>query len=251
VEVTNMLGEVDVAWWPVLLAGAGAVIAGGLQSTLGFGASFVLVPALAVAAPRLLPGVIVVAIVPLSIVMLVTRRTRLDVAAVGRVTLARLPGIALGGAIVAVLSPRSLTVAIAVVLLLAVASVASGWEVEVTRTSEVVAGIASGVTGTAAALGGPPLALLFRGSAGEVLRSTLAGVWLAGSLPVLVALALAGSLTPEQVRVGALVGLAAVGGLVLARPLLTRLSERTLRSAVLWWAGAGALAALVRAVLGG
>jgi hypothetical protein len=46
-----------------------------------------------------------------------------------------------------------------VTLLLAVASVASGYEVEVTRTSEAVAGVASGVTGTAAALGGPPLAL--------------------------------------------------------------------------------------------
>jgi uncharacterized protein len=246
-----MVGEVDVVWWPVLLAGLGAVLAGGLQSTLGFGGSFVLVPALAVAAPRLLPGAIVVAIVPLSIVMLATRRTPLDVAAVGRVTLARLPGIGLGGVIVAALSPRSLTVAIAVALLLAVTTVASGWEADVTRTSEVVAGIASGVTGTVAALGGPPLALLFRASAGEVLRSTLAGVWLAGSLPVLLSLALAGSLTAEQVRVGVLLGLGTVGGLLLARPLLTRLSERSLRSAVLWWAGAGALAALVRAVLGG
>jgi uncharacterized protein len=243
--------DAEVATWTLVLAGLAAVTAGGLQSTLGFGASFVLVPALALVAPELLPGAIIVAIVPLSVVMLLTRRVPVDLRAVGRVTLGRLPGIALGGVVVAVLSPRSLTVAIALLLLAAVVTAGFGWEVEVTRTNELLAGVASGVTGTAAALGGPPLALLFRGSAGEVLRSTLAGVWLVGSLPVLASLYLAGSLTVHQLWVGALLGVGLVTGLALARPLVARLSEETLRRAVLWWAGGGALAALGRALLVG
>jgi uncharacterized protein len=247
--VEAVFTQLDGALWPVLLAAVAAMAAGGLQSTLGFGASFVLVPALALAAPELLPGAIIVAIVPLSVAMLAGQRARIDLPAVGRVTLGRLPGIALGGVVVALLSPRSLTVAIAALLLLAVGSVAGGWHVEVTRTSELVAGVASGVTGTAAALGGPPLALLFRGTAGEVMRPTLAGVWLVGSVPALLSLHLAGSLTTHQIRVGGLLGIATVTGLVVARPLVARLSDETLRRAVLWWAGAGAVMALARALV--
>jgi uncharacterized protein len=246
-----VLGDLGVSSWSVWLALLAAVTAGGLQSTLGFGASFVLVPALAVAAPELLPGAIVVAIVPLSVVMIASQRGGLDLPVVGRVTLGRLPGIVLGGVVVASLPSRALTVAIAVVLLLAVGSVAGGWEVEVTRTNELLAGAASGLTGTAAALGGPPLAVLFRGTAGAVMRPTLAGVWLLGSLPVLVSLHLAGSLTGTQVRIGVLLGVATVLGLVLARPAVIRLPDHILRAAVLWWAGAGAALALGRALLVG
>jgi uncharacterized protein len=246
-----VFADLDVSSWATWLAVAAAVAAGGLQSTLGFGASFVLVPALAIVAPELLPGAIIVAIVPLSVVMVASQRRGLDLAAAGRVTIGRIPGIALGGFVVAWLSPRALTVAIAVVLLLAVASVAGGWQLEVTRTSELVAGVASGLTGTAAALGGPPLALLYRGTAGRVMRPTLAGVWLLGSLPVLASLYLAGSLTGAQVRIGSLLGAATVVGLALARPAVTRLPDHTLRTAVLWWAGAGAALALGRALLTG
>jgi uncharacterized protein len=246
-----VLAEVDVASWSLWVTLVAAVVAGGLQSTLGFGASYVLVPALAFAAPELLPGAIIVAIVPLSIVMVASQRRGLDLPAVGRVTIGRLPGIALGGLIVASLSPRALTVTIAAILLLAVASVAGGWEIEITRTSELLAGVASGVTGTAAALGGPPLALLFRGATGATLRPTLAGVWLLGSLPVLLSLRLAGSLTGWQVQVGAVLGVATVAGLALARPVVARLPDHQLRRAVLWWAGLGAALALGRALLAG
>ena len=227
-----------------------AVLGGALQSTLGFGASFTLVPALAVFAPELLPGAVIVAIVPMSALMIARDRHGFDGWAVGRVSLGRLPGIAAGGLVVAFLPLRWLTVAIAVVLLLAVASVAGGWRLEVTRPREVLAGAVSGLTGTAAALGGPPLALLYRESTGSVLRPTLAGVWLIGTVPVLIALALAGSLTIEQATAGVWLGVAMVVGLTAAAPAVARLADGTLRRLVLGWAAVGAVLALGRAVLG-
>lgn len=231
----------------VLLA---ALLGGALQSTLGFGASFTLVPALAVLAPELLPGSVIVAIAPMSLLMILRDRRGFDVGAVGRVSLGRLPGIAAGGVVVAVLPLRWLTVAIAVILLAAVASVAGGWRLEVTRPREVIAGVVSGVTGTAAALGGPPLALLYRESAGTTLRPTLAGVWLAGTLPVLLSLALAGSLTSRQALAGTWLAAAMVVGLTVAAPAVARLDDTVLRRLVLGWAGVGAVMALARAVLG-
>lgn len=227
-----------------------AALAGALQSTLGFGASFTLVPALAVLAPELLPGAVIVAIVPLSALMIARDRRTIDAGAVGRVSLGRLPGIAAGGLVVAFLPSRWLTAVIAAVLLLAVGSVVGGWRLAVTRPREVLAGAVSGVTGTAAALGGPPLAVLYRESAGPVLRPTLAGVWLVGSVPVLLSLAAAGSLTARQATVGAGLGVAMVVGLTSAAPAVARLPDTALRRLVLGWAAVGAVLALGRAVLG-
>ena len=207
-------------------------------------------PTLALFAPHLLPGSVIVAIVPMSLLMIARDRRGFDLRAVGRVSFGRLPGIAAGGVVVALLPLRWLTVSIAVVLLVAVVSMAAGWQLQVTRRREVVAGALSGLTGTAAALGGPPLALLYRGSAGNVMRPTLAGVWLAGTGPVLIALAVAGSLTSTQAMVGAWLGVAMVVGLGLAAPGVARLDDTVLRRLVLLWAAVGGVAALGRAVVG-
>jgi uncharacterized protein len=231
----------------VLLA---AVLGGALQSTLGFGASFTLVPALAVLAPDLLPGSVIVAVVPMSALMILRDRRGFDVRAVVRVTAGRLPGIVAGGVVVAMLPLRWLTAVIAVVLLAAVASAAGGWRLDVTRPREVVAGAVSGVTGTAAALGGPPLALLYRETTGSVLRPTLAGVWLVGTLPVLASLGVAGSFTREQAVAGTWLGLAMVVGLSAAAPLVARVDDTMLRRLVLGWAGVGAMLAFGRAIVG-
>ncbi len=243
------VGAVDLTAGGVAAVALAAVTAGAVQSSLGFGAAFVLVPVLAFVAPEVLPAAIIVAIMPLSAVMVVVRRRGLDVAAVGRVTVGRLPGIAAGGALAGALDTRSLTVAIAVVLLLAVVATASGVTVPVTRRNEWAAGAASGLSGTAAGLGGPPLALLYRGSTGERLRGTLAAVWLVGSLPALGSLALFGALTWGQVQVGAVLAVLVVAGLLVAAPAVARMGDHTVRAAVLWYAAAGALAAIVRVVL--
>ena len=227
---------------------AAGVLAGAVQSALGFGAAFVLIPVLAFVAPEALPGAIIVAIAPLSAAMIVLRRRGVDVRAVGRVTSGRLPGIVAGGALAGALGERALTVAIAVLLLTAVVAVASGVTVPVTRRNEVVAGVASGLSGTAAGLGGPPLGLLYRGSTGERLRGTLAAVWLVGSLPALGSLALFGALTAVQLQVGAVLGACTVVGLAVAAPAVARLSDARVRTGVLAFAATGAVAALARAV---
>jgi uncharacterized protein len=248
-DVVGWLG-LDLAAWEVAAVLFAAVLGGAVQSALGFGAAFTTVPALALLAPRLLPGSIIVAVLPLSVAMIAGQRHRLDHRAVGRITLGRLPGIALGGAVVAVLDVRALTAAVGVLLLGAVAASAGGWQVRVTAPREVAAGMVSGLTGTAAGLGGPPLALLYRGGAGEVLRPTLAGVWLVGSVPALGALALAGSLTVQQMWAGAAFAAAMIVGLTLAAPVVSRMADRHLQRLVLTWAAVGALAALLRSALG-
>ncbi len=227
-----------------------AWLGGVAQSTLGFGAAFATVPALALAAPELLPGSMVVAVLPLSVAMVVLGRGGLDVGSLLRLTLGRLPGIAVGALIVAALPTRGLTVVIAVTLLLAVGSSAAGWELTVTGRRELAAGFLSGLTGTAVALGGPPLALLYRGRDGAAVRPTLAAVWAVGGVPTIIGLAMVGEFTRVQAQTGVALSAVLLVGLWTGTALVQRVADDRLRAAVLWWAGLGAVLALSRAVLG-
>lgn len=234
-----------------LLLVLGAAVAGGAaQSALGFGAAFTTVPALAIVAPDLLPGAVLVALLPLSLVMLVQDVGGTDVRAAARLTVGRLPGIAVGTAAVALLPTRGLTVATGLLLLVAVVVSVGGWTVAITPGSELVAGFLSGVTGTAAALGGPPIALLYRGRGASVLRPTLALVWAVGLLPIIGSLWLAGEFTADQARAGVVLGVAMLAGLVGAAPLVRRWPDEVIRQGVLAWAAVGAVGALARALVG-
>lgn len=248
-SVVTVLG-VELGLAAVLLVVVAAAAGGAAQSALGFGAAFTTVPAVALAAPELLPGSVLVAALPLAAVMLVRTRRDLDLAAAGRLNLGRLPGMLAGVAVVAVLPVRGLSLLVGLLLLVAVAASVRGWEIEVTPAREVSAGFVSGLTGAATGLGGPPLALLYRTRGGAVLRPTLAAVWVVG-LPISIALlALVQRFTTAHLRVGLVLGAAMLAGLVAAAPAVRRLPDAAVRRGVLWWAALGAVLVLVRAALG-
>jgi uncharacterized protein len=249
-EVGMDVFGLELAIWALVVVATSALLGGVAQSSLGFGAAFVVVPALAFTAPELLPGSVLVGILPLSVVMAVRGRSGIDVPALQRLTIGRIPGIVTGAAVVALLPTRALTATIALLLLAAVVMAAVGAEIAVTRRNELVAGYVSGLTGTAAALGGPPLAILYRGLDGAVLRLTLAAVWAIGLLPAIGSLAVAGEFTALQLRAGGVVSALMMLGLVGGSAVVRWVPDRTIRGAVLWWAGFGGLFVLGRAALG-
>jgi uncharacterized protein len=247
--VGSFLG-LEVGAWGLVLVLVAAMAGGAAQSALGFGAAFTTVPAMAIVAPELLPGSVLVALLPLSVIMLLQDLAGTDVRAATRLTLGRLPGIAVGTVAVAMLPTRGLTVATGLLLLVAVVVSVGGWTVAVTPGSELAAGFVSGVTGTAAALGGPPIALLYRARGASTLRPTLALVWAVGLVPIIGSLWLAGEFTATQARAGVLLGVAMVVGLVIAAPLVRRWPDDVIRRGVLAWAAVGAVGALARALVG-
>lgn len=227
-----------------------AVLGGVAQSTVGFGAAFATVPALALTAPELLPGAMLVAALPLSVTMAIVGRADLDRASATRLMVGRLPGIAIGILIVVVVDVRWLTAIVAVVLLGAVAAAAGGWRLAVTPRRELLAGVVSGVTGAATALGGPPIALLYRQRDPTVVRPTLGVVWAVGIVITLLGLAAVGSFTWAQAVAGVLLSTLLLVGLLLSRRLLQLLSPAQVRVVILWWAGLGGVAALGRVLAG-
>ena len=232
----------------IMLVVASAVLGGVAQGTVGFGAAFATVPALALVAPELLPGTMLVAALPLTAVMAVLERSGIDRPATARLLVARIPGIAVGTLIVVLADVRWLTLVVGAVLLAAVAAASFGWNLAVTPAREWAAGMISGVTGAATALGGPPLAILYRERDPAVMRPTLAVVWAVGIMMTLTSLALAGSFTGLQGALGLVLSVVVLGGLLLGRQVVARVSVSAIRSAVLWWAALGGGAAILRAL---
>jgi uncharacterized membrane protein YfcA len=226
-----------------------AVAGGAVQAALGFGGSFIMVPVVAVLLPDALPGAVLLGLLPLTLWVAWRDRAAIDRDAFRRITFGRVPGTVVATAVVALAPTRVLTVVIAVVLLLAVVANAMGWSVRTTPTSQGIAGFASGFTGTAAALGGPPLAVLYRDATGADRRGTLSAIFAVGIVLGLGTLAVVGEFGAGDVPAGTLLGLGLLGGALLVAPVVRRWNDDALRRAVLVWAAVGAATAFGRALL--
>ncbi|HNV41036.1 MAG TPA: sulfite exporter TauE/SafE family protein [Ornithinibacter sp.] len=237
--------------WPLVLGLGLAVLTGGVvQSMVGFGMAVVAAPFVVLLAPDLMPVALLVPALALPLLQLA--HAERDVAwrplgwAVGARTLATPVGVA----VVALVSPRAIAALVGVLILLTVALSVRTIELRPTPVNAAAAGAVSGVSGTAAAIGGPFLALVLQHERPERVRSTLAVFFLAGSVLGLVGLRAGGQLTAQQVVVGGLWVPFVLLGYAAAAPLRARIDPDRFRRIVLGFCVVASVVVIGRAVLG-
>jgi len=233
-----------------LVIAAAVVAASTVQGVVGFGSNLLAVPIVALIVPAALPGAMVVPGIPMAVAMAVTERKHIDWRGSRFLLLGRVPGTAVGVAVVALVSTNTLAVIVGVVVLLAVLLSVSASHLHpgITPTSATVTGVATGVTGTAAAIDGPPLALLYQLDPAPVFRSTLATQFAIGTVFTIVGLLIGGELHGWQLLLGISLMPSYFIGLALSFVIRPRLAGRNLRPAVLMIAAATGVAAILRAV---
>jgi uncharacterized protein len=236
----------------VTIALAGLVVALGalVQGAVGFGLALVAAPFLAIIDPRLVPVPMLLLATAHAMLMLRREYRHADWAGVGWALLGRLPGIALGVAAVALLPPRWFGVAVAVTVLTCVALSVVRWRPRPTVPALLVAGIVSGAGGTASAIGGPPVALLYQDAHGARVRATLGAYFAVGSLLSLGGLLLGGQFSGDALSAAALMVPFMIVGFALSGPARRLLDRGWTRPAVLALASGGALALLGQAAFG-
>jgi len=225
------------------------------QGTIGFGLNLIAAPIVGLVAPELLPATMVMVGTPLSISMALRGRSSIDWHGVGWSSLGRVPGTVAGVIVVSMVSVRALggIVGGLVIVACVVASVhrrVSGREHSVNRGNAIGAGVASGFMDTAAATGGPPLALLYQHRPAAEVRSTLATSFALGTMLSITGLVIGGSVEAWQLLVALMLAPSLVIGLVASRLLATRLAGASLRPAILVFAALAGAAALTRALIG-
>jgi uncharacterized membrane protein YfcA len=238
---------VEVTITALVLAGVATLAGAAIQSSIGFGMNLVTVPVMALLLPESLPVAVIVLGLPISLAMLRHEHTSIDRSGLGWIIAGRLPGTAVGAWVVATAGTSTLQALVGSVVLLVVVASLVAPPVPVRPCTQAAAGAVSGVTGTAAGIGGPPLALLYQRHRGPVIRSTLAASFLVGTLISLGALALAGAMSWEPVAIGAGLTPLVVAGSVLGRRSHTLLEQGWLRPSVLAFAAVSAVVVLLDA----
>ena len=227
----------------ILLAAVGGALA---QSTLGLGFGIVLVHVLALIAPDQLPTVPLLLAPVLCLAMIYRERAEIDVSGLPLLLVGRVLGTAAGIWLLLVLTGASLEILFGAVILIVVMVTGLRPAVAPTSPARFVAGVVSGAFGTTAAIGGPPVAIVYQGRPGAEIRSTMAVIYAIGSLMSLVGLGLAGRVTLGHLLLflGLLVPTAF--GFLISRPLARALEGRWLRPSILAFAAAAGFLAIGR-----
>jgi len=234
----------------VLVLGTAVLVGAVVQASVGFGIVVVAAPFVIWLAPELMPGSMLVCGFVMPLLQL--RGTWRDVDWVSlRAALAgRLLLTPVGVWVVAVSSTRLIAFLVGLLVLAVALASAYAPAFEPRPRNLFVAGMLTGVSGTAAAVGGPFVAMTLQHDEPARIRATLAGFFTFGSAVSLAALASAGELPPEQLWWGAAFVPFLVVGYVLAGPVVRRLDQGRLRTAMLWFCVVAAVSIMLRAALG-
>jgi uncharacterized membrane protein YfcA len=233
----------------VAVLAATLVVGAAVQGLVGLGLALVAAPVTVLLEPKLMPDLLLWLAMLLPVVTLVREHHDIDWPALGWSVSARIPGTAVGVYLVSIFTDRAMGIAIGVMVLVSVLLTARAVVVPVNRATLSSAGFVSGITGTATAIGGPPIALLLQHRSPRQLRSTLGVYFLVGAALSLVGLGLAGDLEPATALLAALLTPCLVVGFALARLGDRLLPRRHVRTGVLVVCAGSSLVLLVRSLL--
>lgn len=235
----------------LLIAGLGVLVGAAVQGAIGLGLGLIGAPVLALVDPTLVPGTILLVTSVLPVLTSVRELHDVDWRGLGYALAGRVPGMLVGTWIVVTQPARTTAIVVAVVVLGAVLLSVTSWHARPTPPALLVAGVVSGVSGTATSIGGPPVAVLYQHVSGPRLRSTLGLYFLVGNVLSGSILAVAGEIGGREVlRALALMPFLLLG-FVLSGPLRGHMDARRLRVGVLLVSAGGALVLLARSLLSG
>jgi len=237
---------IDISY-PVLVLVSGVVCLGAmLQGSIGFGLGTFSVPILLLLEPLFVPGPML--LVAFFLTLMLLRRERASVAF--REVSWGIAGRALGSAVVGVvflyMASEWMPPLVAVLVLVALGIMASGWKLPITRVSLLGVGFMSGVLGTAASIGGPPLAMLYMHSKGGRVRGTLSGIFVAGTLFSVAALVVSGKFGLREVYLTGLLMPGVLLGFLLSRRTARIADNGYLRPAIIVVSALAAVLSLIR-----
>ena len=223
-------------------------LAAALHSTVGFGFALISVPLLSLLDPLFAPVPQLLVVFPLTLAIVYRERHAVEVRSTLWIFAGRVPGARIGVALLKMLAAPELDVLMSLMVMLGVAIVVSHGAFRRTPGREVVAGVASGTMAMVSAIGGPPIALLYRSDTGPTVRANLGLVFAVGLTITISVRALAGEVSWDEVAVGAALLPAVWLGLRASHRLIPRVEGPFLRNAIVVISGGAALLLLTRGV---
>ena len=237
------------AWEELALGWAVVFFAGVVQGTIGFGYAAISVPVLSLINPSFAPLPQILMSIPMTFYMAWRERSGLDWSGASWIIAGRIPGTAAGALLLALVTRRTLEVIIAFLIMIAVLLLARGATFTRSRFNRFVAGMLSGIASMTAAIGGPPIAFLYRDLPGPVMRSSLAAIFFIGIVMSAIALFATGKVDYPTIMAATGLVPALLLGVYCSRFLTGRIEGKPLRIATLIVAGSASLVLAARALM--
>ncbi|MEX0665653.1 MAG: sulfite exporter TauE/SafE family protein [Acidimicrobiia bacterium] len=230
------------------VAAAAVLIGSVVQGSLGVGLNMISAPFVAIVVPEALPATLVLVALPIAVTTLRREHHALDRVALPWLLAGALPGTGLGLIIVGVADANALAIIVGTTCLTGVLLSVASPPVPTNRATALIAGFTSNLFGTASAVGGPPVALLFQHRAGPIARSTLGAFFLTSASLSIVGYVAAGEITGDQVLFALALVPFMVVGLWASRHLHVHVDGGWLRPAMLALSAIAGTAAIIRGV---
>jgi len=237
------IGSLSLGLAAIVIA-VGAV----LQAATGMGTGILIVPLLALIDLNLVPGPAVMASMALSLPMAWRGRRHIAYGDLKPLMAGLVAGCSVGALGLASIPAERVGVAFAVVILATVVVTSVGVRLPFNRRSLVSVGVIAGVMGASSGVGAPPIALLYQHREGPELRPTLAFVYAASSVIIVVFLTLFGRFGLREIGLALVLVPGYILGYLLAAPLARILDGGYSRVAVLVLSTVSALALLIRSL---
>ena len=171
-----------------------------VQGAVGFGVSLISAPLIVMIDPGFVPGPMIAAGTFLTILIAVRERNSIHKAGLAWALGGRVPGIGAALVLLSVVPKDKMGLLVGWAVLIAVVLSVAGWRVEVRPVNLFLAGSLSGLMGTSASIGGPPMALLYQRNPGPEFRGTMSAYFVVGGLSSLTALFFAGRFHAYEAR---------------------------------------------------
>lgn len=234
----------------LLLLGLVVLVGSLVQSSIGFGVAVVAAPFVVMAEPELMPTSLLVLGFALPLTQLLAGPRDIDWRLLRTALGARVLLTPLGVWLVTVLQARGIALVVGVMVLVSVLFSVRRVDAVATQRNALAAGAVTGVSGTAAAIGGPFFAIVLQNERPDRIRATLAVFFVVGSMVSMISLAVGGQISLDQLR-AALVWLPFLfAGFLLSTPVKRRLDHQRMRRAVLAFCAVSSVVVILRALLG-
>ncbi len=204
-----------------------------LQGSIGFGLALFAAPLLALIDTRLAPGPLLVANVVLTALMAHREWKQVRIGDLGWSLGGRVIGIAIAIGIMRGLSTHQLELFFGGIVLLGVAMTALGLSFKLNPGTLVGAGLVSGIMGTATAIGGPPMAIVYQRESGPSFRGTLSAYFTIGAVLSAVGLIWSGRFGLPELTAGLLLCPGVFLGYVASHRFIGAVDRKGIRPAVL------------------
>lgn len=219
----------------VYLAALSVLVVSGalLQSLIGLGFVLVVGPFLVLYNPDFLPVPMLLTGTFLALLIVWRDRQAIDFTGVKSAILGRIIGNFLAVWLITIVSQNTYMLIFGGLIIVTVIVSTFTFTIRPTVATVGIAGIFSGLMGTLAALGGPPMAIIYQHEKGEVIRATLSGFFVLGALLSLLFLSIAGEVSRHDFKLFSYMIPGVVIGFYLSRYGVDLVDRRYMRKAML------------------